>query len=268
MRRVATGSVPRRAALVVAALSVVTVWMAPSAVARSAATAASCRTSRVVDRRYACDRLHITWTGNLQSGHEGGGIEFSSSMSWNVSFSGTLDDLVSGKVVPHFDSFNASETWSYDIGGGCTTNAHLNPTVHTQGILSAFQPGSRLTSGQQVPAWYQDSPKRTKYLVFGDFAFEKYPGPTTGVQAIPDSPDVKYGCDGFAVDGPSNPDDLRKTWTPYALFSRDGTPDASTPAAISVSWNDGESHGQVNGQLTFTANAATAKPQAPAGSRH
>jgi len=264
MGRVANSAALRRVALVCAALSAAMAWSAPSAIAKTSAK--SCHISGVVDRRYACDQLHITWTENLQSGHESTGVQFSSSMSWNVSFSGTLDDLTSGKVVPHFDSFNASETWSYD-GGGCTTNAHLNPKGNTQGLLSAFAPGSRLTSGQQVPAWYQDTPKRTKYLLFGDFAFEKYPGPTTGVQAIPDSPDPKYGCDGFAVDGPSNVDDIHKTWTPYALFSRDGTPDASTPTAISVSWNDADSHGQVTGELTFKVTGPTAKSK-PASARH
>jgi hypothetical protein len=212
--------------------------------------------------------VHIGWVGKLQSGHDGAGMHFSSSMSWTLSFSGTLDDLLSGKEVPKFDAFSASESWSYDIGGGCQTTAHLNPDVHTQGTLTAFAPGSQLTSGRQVPAWYQDSPNRKQFLVFGDFSFEPDPGPSTGIQAIPDTPDVKYGCDGFTVDGPSNQDDLHKTWTPYALFSAAGSPDASTPSTTSVSWNDSASHGQFTGQLTFSvqgsagaSTSAKAKPR-------
>jgi hypothetical protein len=249
----------RVAVLFVGALIAVSCATYSSTAASPAATTpkTKCQTTAAVDPKYACDQLQISWTGKLQSGHDDSGFHFTSSLAWTISFSGTLDDLTSGKVKPKFDSFNASESWSYDIGGGCTTTAHLNPDSPTQGLLIAIPPGTHATSGLNVPAFYQDSPGRKDYLVFGDLNFKEYPGPgLTGTQAIPDSPDVKYGCDGFRVDGPSSQSDAEKVWTPYALFSESGTADPSTPASTSVNWTDSNSHGQFTGQLTLSLNSS------------
>lgn len=227
-------------ALACVALSGAMLGSAPSA--RATTSTKPCKTSTVADPAHACDELHITWTGNLQGGWESAGREFSSSLNWTLSFSGTLDDLVSGKVVPKFDSFGGSETWSYDIGGGCQTSVHLNPQLNTQGTLDAFPPGSVFT-GQLQGNSYHDTPDRKDYLVFAVFQFKDL--------AVPDNPDVKYGCDAFYATAPQDDQEARKIANPYALFSLDGTPDPSTPATTTVSWNDSGSHGTFAGGLTF-----------------
>jgi hypothetical protein len=214
---------------------------------------------------HACDEVRAVYSGNMQSNTSSAGRAKDVSVSWSISFQGTLEDLGAGRVLPKIDSLTGTEMWNYpDTGGECQTGLTLNRAYNTQQMIGITSPGTMYV-GPLQNVGYQDSPKRKGYLVEGNISLRWQAGDNRGL-AVPSNPDVKNGCDLFAPDGPVNEPEATKftnAFRPYAIFSADGTPDVSTPATTSINWNEtdasgGTTRGQFSEQLTFKTQPAAA----------
>jgi hypothetical protein len=133
-------------------------------------------------------------------------------------------------------------------------------------MIGVTSPGA-LYSGPLRNYGFQDDLHRKTYIVEGYLGSYSFQGDdrSRGL-ATPSNPDSTVGCDLFAADGPQNNPEagaFQKALHPYALFSADGTPDASTPQTISLRWDQTVAgdrvQGQLNEKLAFSAKVAAAK---------